>query len=414
MLIVQKYGGTSVGSLERIGAVADHVAATVRAGHRVVIVVSAMSGETDRLLKLADALAPRDSTTASDRAVDCVAATGEQVTVGLLALALQTRGLAAISLLAHQLPIHTDGVFGRARILHINTDIVTRELEAGNVVVLPGFQGVDETGALTTLGRGGSDTSAVAIAAALKADTCEIYTDVDGIYTTDPNIVPHARKLARMEYEELLEMAGAGAKVLQMRSVQMAARFALPLQLRSTFNTSDPGTCIVPEDPRIEATLVNAITYTMNEAKVAVRRIPNRIGLAARIFEPLARANINVDMIVQTVNEQGEAELGFTVAKEDLKKAMQLADAAARDIGARTVEAAGDVSKISIIGLGMRSHAGVAATMFDVLAREGIDIQLISTSEIKVSAVIDMAHMRRAVGALHAAFGLAEPPSATP
>lgn len=405
MLIVQKYGGTSVGSVERIRQVAAHVAATRAAGHRVVVVVSAMAGETDRLLSLAQAVAEAPL----ERHADVVAATGEQVTVGLLACALEQRGVRATTLLAYQLPILTDGVFSRARIQWIDTAPLLAALETGQVVVLPGFQGVDESGAITTLGRGGSDTSAVAVAAALHADQCEIYTDVDGIYSTDPNVCPQARKIERMAYEELLEMAGAGAKVLQMRSVQLAARFALPLHVRSAIRTGELGTCIVPEDPRVEATLVSAVTYTMNEAKIAVRQIPDRTGLAARIFEPLARANINVDMIVQTTHETGESELAFTVAKEDLKKAMQVTDAAARAIGAGQVQAAGDVSKISIIGIGMRSHAGVAARMFDVLAEAGINLQLISTSEIKVSVVVDMSEMRAAVNALHRAFGLDAP-----
>lgn len=402
MLIVQKYGGTSVGSVERIGRVAAHVAATCAAGHRVVVVVSAMAGETDRLLGLVQAVAPEPN----EREADVVVSTGEQVTVGLLACALERSGVRARSFLAYQLPILTDGVFSRARIQWIQTTPILQALEAGHVVVLPGFQGVDENGAITTLGRGGSDTSAVAVAAACHAEQCEIYTDVDGIYSTDPNVCPQARKIERMAYEELLEMAGAGAKVLQMRSVQLAARFAIPLHVRSAIETSDPGTCVTTDDPRVEATLVSAVTYTVNEAKIAVRQIPDRPGLAARLFEPLARANINVDMIVQTKNEAGESELAFTVAKEDLKKTMQVSEAAAREIGARQVQAAGDVSKISIIGIGMRSHAGVAARMFDVLAAAGINIQLISTSEIKVSVVVDMHEMRTAVNALHHAFGL--------
>lgn len=406
MLIVQKYGGTSVGSVERIRAAAEHVAATAAAGRRVVVVVSAMSGETDRLLQLTQQLAPEPN----EREADCVVATGEQVTSGLLAIALQARGVRALSLLGHQVPILTDGVFNRARIRWINTEHVQQHLEQGTVIVVPGFQGVDDTGALTTLGRGGSDTSAIALAAALRADACEIYTDVDGIYSADPRICPQAKKIERINYEELLEMTGAGAKVMQMRSVQLAARYQVPFAVRSALDTGNPGTHVGPpmaDDARLEAPVVSGITYTMNEGKIAVRRIPDGPGVALRIFEPLARANINIDMIVQTTNEAGESDLGFTIAKEDLRKAMQLTDSAARAIGAQKVEAAADVSKVSITGLGMRSHAGVAATMFATLARERINMQLISTSEIKVSVVVAMADAGRAVQALHAAFGLA-------
>lgn len=402
MLIVQKYGGTSVATPDRMRAVAEHVARTVAEGHRVVVAVSAMAGETNRLLALVEQLHPQPS----EQASDVVVATGEQVSVGLLVLALQARGLAATALLAHQIPIVTDGVFGRARIQWINAEAITAELDRGHVVVVPGFQGVDGSGNLCTLGRGGSDTSAVALAAALAADRCEIYTDVTGVFSADPRQCPDARLIARMEYEELLEMAGAGAKVMQQRSVQLAARFQVPLQIRSAFETDHYGTCVVAEDPRMEATLVSGVTATRHEAKIAVRKIPDRPGLAARLFAPLARANINVDMIVQTTDEHGLSEIGCTVSKEDLKRAMQITEIAAREIGARQVQAAGDVSKISIIGLGMRSHAGVAAKMFEVLAREGINLQLISTSEIKVSVVVNMDESDRAVCALHAAFGL--------
>lgn len=401
-VIVQKYGGTSVGSVSRIAAVAANVETAVRAHKSVVVVVSAMAGETDRLLELINAINPEGS----ERESDVVVSSGEQVTAGLLALALQQRGVAATSLLAHQVPIISDGVHARARINWVARERIESHLQAGSVVVIPGFQAVDETGNVTTLGRGGSDTSAVAIAAALDASSCEIYTDVDGIYTTDPNMCQAARKIERMEYEELLEMAGAGAKVVQMRSVQLAARYKLPLHVRSAMETSIPGTCVVAEDPRMEATLVSGITATRHEAKIAVRGVPDGAGLAAQIFEPLSKVHINVDMIVQTTHDNGESDIGFTVAKEDLRRAMQMTENAAREIHARTVEAAGDVSKVSIVGLGMRSHAGVAARLFEILAQEKINIQLISTSEIKVSVVVAMADAERAVAALHHGFGL--------
>lgn len=401
MLIVQKYGGTSVGSLERIQAVAEHVVHTRAQGHQLVVVVSAMAGETDRLLTLVHAANPEPS----ERESDIVVATGEQVVAGLLSLALQQRGCPARAQLGFQIPIVTDGVFSRARIRWINAESLRPHLAAGEVVVVAGFQGVDEAGELTTLGRGGSDTSAIALAATLQAEACEIYTDVDGIYSTDPRLCPQARKIERMSYEELLEMAGAGAKVMQMRSVQLAARFQVPLTVRSAFDTNEPGTQIA-ETRQVEATVVSGITLTMNEAILAVRRIPDRPGVAYRLFDPLAKANINVDMIVQTTNERGEADIGFTVAKEDLRRAMQLAERGAQAIGAQKVEAAGDVAKLSVIGLGMRSHAGVAAKMFGVLAEEQINIQLTSTSEIKVSVIVAMKDAPRAVQRLHEAFGL--------
>ncbi len=402
MLIVQKYGGTSVGSIERIHAVAEHVAATAKHGHRVVVTVSAMAGETNRLLELVSAI----SKIPHDKESDVVVSTGEQVSVGLVTIALLSRGVPTVALLSHQIPIITDGVFGRARVQWIQRDTIEAQLGAGNIVIVPGFQGIDEIGNMTTLGRGGSDTSAVAIAAALSADRCEIYTDVEGIFSTDPRVCPTARRIDRMDYEELLEMAGAGAKVMHTRAIQLGARYKIPLEVRSAMETDTAGTCVVAEDPRVEATLVTGITATKNEAKVVVRGVPVGPGIASRLFAPLAKANINVDMIVATTNSDGESEVGFTVSKDDLKKAMQLTEGIALDIGARNVEAAGDISKVSIIGLGMRCHAGVAARMFEALASEKINIQLISTSEIKVSVVVNMDEADRAVNALHAAFGL--------
>ncbi|MBI2343657.1 MAG: aspartate kinase [Deltaproteobacteria bacterium] len=402
MLIVQKYGGTSVGSVERIAAVARHIRDTQAAGHRIVVTVSAMAGETNRLL----ALVGRMGEHPSDRESDVVVSTGEQVSAGLVTLAVQQLGVPAISLLSHQIPIITDGIYGRARIEWIHAEPIQQQLAADQIVVIPGFQGVDSAGHMTTLGRGGSDTSAVALAAALQADRCEIYTDVDGIFTTDPRDCPHARMIQRMDYEELLEMAGAGAKVMHTRAIQLGARYRIPLEVRSAMETAMSGTCVEAEDPRVEATLVTGISATRNEAKVVLRGVPIGTGIAHRFFSPLARANINVDMIVATTNADGESEIGFTVAKEDLRKTMQITEGVARELGVRNVEAAGDISKVSIIGLGMRCHAGVAARMFDALAQAGINIQLISTSEIKVSVVVNMDEAAAAVQALHTVFGL--------
>ncbi len=402
MRIVQKYGGTSVGSLDCIRRVAAHISATRSRGDQVVVVASAMAGETDRLLGLVEPLIVDPD----DREIDIVAAAGEQVSVGLITLALHKLGVPAVSLMSPQIPIVTDGVSQRARIKYINAEVIDGILDRGKVAVVPGFQGIDAQGNLTTLGRGGSDTSAVALAAAVSADVCEIYTDVDGICTADPRLAPLARRIERMEYEELLEMAGAGAKVVHMRAVHLATRYQMPLKVLSSLNYSASGTRIQPEDSSMESTVVTGITSTRNEAKIAVRDVPDRPGVAHQIFAPLSRANINLDMIVQTTNELGHSEIGFTVAREDLRKTMQLTEQAARDVGARRVEAAGDVSKISIIGLGMRSHAGVAARMFEVLSRESINIQLISTSEIKVSVVVNMSEAERALRSLHHEFGL--------
>jgi aspartate kinase len=401
-LIVQKYGGTSVGSVERIRAVARHVANTHAAGHAVVVTVSAMSGETNRLLDLVAQMGGETNT----RESDVVVSSGEQVSVGLLALALWAAQVPAQSLLAHQLPILTDGVFGRARITWIETPPIRDVLAQGRVVVVPGFQGVDEFGSLTTFGRGGSDTSAVALAAALQADRCEIYTDVTGIFSTDPRDCPGAQKIERMDYEELLEMAGAGAKVMHTRAIQLGARYNIPLEVRSSLDTDTGGTCVVAEDPRVEATMVTGISATRNEAKIVVQGIPRGPGVAQRFFNPLAAAHINVDMIVATTSGNGESELGFTVSKDDLKKTMQVTEGVAAEVGARQVEAAGDITKVSIVGLGMRCHAGVAAQMFDALATAKIDIQMISTSEIKVSVVVNSSETERAVQTLHTAFGL--------
>jgi aspartate kinase len=324
--------------------------------------------------------------------------------VGLIAAAIQDMGGKAVSLLGFQIPILTDGVFMKGRMTTVSTDAIQAALDAGNIVILPGFQGITPQGEITTLGRGGSDTSAVAIAAALKAD-CEIYTDVDGVYSADPRIVPDAQKIHRISYEELMEMASAGAKVMQMRSVELAAKYNVPLHIRSSFHNVE-GTWVTDETPEMESVLVSSITSTMHESRIAVRDIPDRCGLVAQLFEPMAKANINVDMIVQTVNTEGLSSVAFTVGKEDLKRAMQLTESGAKAIGAGRVEVAGDVSKVSAVGLGMRSHAGVAVRMFKTLAGLNINIQSITTSEIKISVIIDMARAAEAVRELHTAFGL--------
>ncbi|MFI5366643.1 MAG: aspartate kinase [Candidatus Binatia bacterium] len=398
-LIVQKYGGTSVGSPERIKAVARCVAATRAAGNRVVVVVSAMAGETNRLLQLAGAVAAQPDA----RETDVLLATGEQVSVALLAMALRDAGVPAVSFLGHQIRIATDSVYGRARIKSIDADNVLHALEDGTVVVVAGFQGVDQGANITTLGRGGSDTSAVAIAAAVKADVCEIYTDVAGVYTTDPRICPKARKLARISYDEMLEMASLGAKVLQIRSVEFAKRYHVPVHVRSSFS-DEPGTWVVEEDPSMEEVLVSGVTVDLNEAKITLQRVPDRPGLAAKILSPIANAHIVVDMIIQNASEEGFTDMTFTVPRADYQKALGMVREVAAEIGARGVTSDTSVAKVSVVGLGMRSHAGVAARMFQVLSKEGINIQMISTSEIKVSVVIDAKYAELAVRVLHHAL----------
>ena len=400
-LIVQKYGGTSVGDVERIKNVARRALATQRAGNDVVVVVSAMSGETNRLLKLAQAVSERPD----EREQDVVAATGEQVTIGLTALAIQGQGGKARSFTGPQVRILTDSAFAKARIKSIDSDKLRQALGRGEIAVVAGFQGEDEEGNITTLGRGGSDTTAVAVAAAIEADACEIYTDVDGVYTTDPNVVPEARKLDRISYEEMLELAGAGAKVLQIRSVEFAMKYGVPLWVKSSF-TQDPGTLVCPEDPSMEHLVVSGIAYDRNEAKIAVRGVTDKPGVAARIFKPLADANIVVDLIIQNVGQGGHADMSFTVGKTDLPRALEIVKAVAAELGARTVETDDQIAKVSIVGVGMRNHAGVAAKAFDVLAAAGINLEMISTSEIKVSMVIAAKFMELAVRELHSAFGL--------
>jgi aspartate kinase len=400
-LIVKKFGGTSVGTLDKIRNVAQRVLQVQKAGHDLVVVVSAMAGETNRLVGLAKEI----SEVPEGREYDVLVATGEQVTVGLLALTIQALGGKAISFLGHQVKILTDEAHGKARIRSIDDHRIHEELKLGKIVVVAGFQGVDEGGNVTTLGRGGSDTTAVALAAALKADRCEIYTDVDGVYTTDPNMVPHAKKIDRVSFEEMLEMASTGAKVLQIRSVEMAAKFQVPLEVRSSFN-ENPGTLVTMEDKQMESRMVTGVSYDRNEAKIAVREVPDRPGIASKLFTPVSQANINVDMIVQNVSKAGTTDLTFTIPQSDLAQALGIVKKVAKEIGAKEVETSTDIAKVSVIGLGMRSHAGIAAKMFETLAKENINVQMISTSEIKLSVIIDEKYTELAVRVLHDAFEL--------
>jgi aspartate kinase len=398
-LLVQKYGGTSVGSIERIKHVAAKVAAARRAGHELVVVVSAMAGETNRLLALAHEL----SEIPNEREKDVLLASGEQVSVALLTLALQEAGQPARSFLGHQVRIATDNAYGKARILSIDSTKILAALKAGVVVVIAGFQGVDEDDNITTLGRGGSDTSAVALAAFLNAKACEIYTDVEGVYTTDPGICPDARKLARIAYDEMIELASTGAKVLEIRSVEFAKKFSVPVHVRSTFSDVE-GTWLVNEEESMNDVLVSGVACDRNEAKITLLRVPDRPGLAAQIFGPIAEAHIVVDMIIQNVSEDGTTDLTFTVPKADHKKALGIVEKTAAAVNAKGVKVDTDMAKISVVGVGMRTHAGVAAKMFEVLAREGINIEMISTSEIKISVVVEAKYTELAVRVLHQAF----------
>jgi aspartate kinase len=408
VLIVQKYGGTSVGSVDRIMNVARRCLATQRQGHKVAVIVSAMSGETNRLLGLASQI----SAEPSERELDVIASTGEQVTVGLLALAIQAQGGKAVSLLGHQVKVLTDSAFARARIRTVDARALTEAFDEGKIAVVAGFQGCDEAGNITTLGRGGSDTSAVAVAAALRADACEIYTDVDGVYTADPNIVPNARKISRISYEEMLELASLGAKVLQIRSVEFGMKYGVPIHVRSSFNDNE-GTWVVPEEKAMEAVVVSGVTATRDEAKITMVGISDAVGVQARVFKPLAEAGIVVDVIVQALSNEGHTNLTFTLPKADLKRARDLVIKHCADIcTAEQIKVEVDLSKVSIVGVGMRSHAGVAAKMFELLANENIRIHLISTSEIKISAVIEAKYAELALRALHEGFGLASAPGA--
>jgi aspartate kinase len=405
--IVQKFGGTSVGDLERIRNVARKVEAEVRAGHQVAVVVSAMAGVTNQLVRYCTELNP-----VHDQAeYDTVVASGEQVTSGLLAIALQAIGIPARSWLGWQLPLRTDDTHGKARILGIDTGPILASMATGEVAVIAGFQGVAASGRISTLGRGGSDTSAVALAAALNADRCDIYTDVDGVYTTDPRIVTKARKLARITYEEMLELASVGAKVLQTRSVEVAMKHRVRVQVLSSFAEQSgselPGTLVVDEDENVEQLLVSGIAYSRDEAKITLVRVADRPGVAAGIFGPLADAAINVDMIVQNVSADGAAtDLTFTVGRADMERTLKLLEAARDSLGYERVIADKNVVKVSVIGVGMRSHAGVAQRMFRTLAERGINILVISTSEIKVSVLIAEDYTELALRALHTAFGL--------
>lgn len=401
MLIVQKYGGTSVANLERISNVAKRVAFYREKGNDVIVVVSAMAGETDRLLNLAYSI----NKFPDEREVDVLISTGEQVTSALLAITLKTMGYDAISLLGFQARIITDSSFTKARISKIENENIFAELKRGKVVVVPGFQGIDEKGNITTLGRGGSDTSAVALAAALNADMCEIYTDVDGVYTTDPNICEKARKIDRISYEEMLEMASLGAKVLQIRAVEFAMRYNVPIHVRSSFTYGD-GTIVCKEDSSMEEMKITGITYNKNEAKITISRVPDKPGVASEVFTALSDENIVVDIIVQNISKENYTDITFTVAKTDAKKAQRIMEEVAKKLGADRVIVDEDIAKISIVGLGMRSHAGVASKMFSILAKEGINIAAITTSEIKISCVIDAKYGELAVRALHSGFGL--------
>ncbi|WP_337997925.1 aspartate kinase [Oleispirillum naphthae] len=399
--IVQKFGGTSVANMERIRNVARLVKKEVDAGNQVAVVLSAMSGVTNQLVAYCQEAAPLFD----QGEYDAVVSTGEQVTVGLLSIILQSMGISARSWCGWQIPIHTDDAHGKARIVDIETDELLSRMAAGEVPVVAGFQGIGEDGRITTLGRGGSDTSAVALAAALGADRCDIYTDVDGVYTTDPRIVPKARKLPRVTYEEMLEMASLGAKVLQTRSVEMAMKYRVNLQVLSSFEDI-PGTLVCDEEDIVEKEVVSGIAYSRDEAKVTLQGVKDHPGIAAAIFGPLADSNINVDMIVQNVSAEGHTDLTFTVPRTDLLRALKVLEEVKKTVGFRDLSHSDTVVKISVIGVGMRTHAGVAQKMFSALAERGINILVISTSEIKVSVLIEEEYTELALRALHTAYGL--------
>jgi len=400
-LIVQKHGGTSVGNPEKIKAVAERVLGYSRQGHEMVVVLSAMSGETDRLIALANSVQEQPDT----REMDVLLSSGEQVTVSLFAMAVKAAGYDAISFLGDQVKILTSSMHTKARIKNVDTDKVKAHLAQGKIVIVAGFQGVDENGDITTLGRGGSDTTAVALAAALKADQCEIFTDVEGVYTTDPNICPAARKIERISYDEMLELASLGAKVLDIRSVGLAKRYKVPLHVRSTFVETE-GTWVIEEDKAMESMLVSGVTYNKNEARLTISRVPDKPGIAAKIFMPISDSGIVIDMIIQNTRAGDLTDMTFTVPRTDYKKALGILQEVAADIGAEEVSSADNIAKVSIVGVGMRNHSGIASTMFHVLANEGINIMMISTSEIKVSCVIEEKYTELAVRALHDAFAL--------
>jgi len=405
MLIVQKYGGTSVGSIERIKAVADRVAKTKSQGHGVVVIVSAMSGETDKLIGLAHGV----SQNPDGREMDLLLSSGERTSAALTAIAINETGFKSMSFTGRQVGIVTTGTHTHAKIERITGEQVKKALAKGIVPVIAGFQGVTETSEVTTLGRGGSDLTAVAVAAALKADLCEIYTDVDGVYTTDPNIVPEAKKLDRISYEEMLELASLGAKVLQTRSVEFAKKYDVPVVVRSSFN-DNPGTLVVKEDKDMEKVTVAGVAYDKNQAKVSVIGVPDKPGVAAKLFKAIAGAEIIVDIIVQNISSDGKAtDISFTIPKSDSKKALRITGEFAAELGAKDVKVRDDIAKVSIVGVGMRTHSGVAAKMFEMLAKHGINIIMISTSEIKVSCIIDAKYTELSVRVLHDAFELGDP-----
>jgi aspartate kinase len=411
-LIVQKYGGTSVGSTDRIKNVAKRVAHYRREGHRIVVVVSAMSGETNRLLGLAKEL----SASPDPRELDVIAATGEQVTIGLLAIALKEMGIPAKSYTGGQVRVLTDSAYTKARILEIDEAAMRKDLDAGTVVVVAGFQGVDRDGSITTLGRGGSDTSAVALAAALKADECQIYTDVDGVYTTDPRIVPEARRLDTITFEEMLELASQGSKVLQIRSVEFAGKYLVKLRVLSSFEdpeSSGPGTLITyEENDSMEQAIISGIAFNRDEARILVMGVEDRPGIAYAILGPIAAANIDVDMIVQNIGASGQTDISFTVHRNEYRKAMDtLEHERGTSFNCREIKGDDRIAKVSVVGIGMRSHTGLAAMMFKALADEGINIQMISTSEIKIAVVIDEKYLELAVRVLHKAFELEKAPA---
>jgi aspartate kinase len=404
-LIVQKFGGTSVGNIERIRRVAERVISFQQAGHSLVVVLSAMSGETDRLVKLAHEV----TACPDDREMDMLLSSGERVTIALLAMELRGRGVNARSFTGRQVGIITDNSHTKARIARITADRIKDALGEGIIPIVAGFQGINEQSDVTTLGRGGSDLTAVALAAALKADRCSIYTDVDGVYTADPNIVPTARRLKKVAYEEMLELASLGAKVLQSRSVEFAARYGVPIEVQSSFKEGQ-GTLVAKEDADMERVTVSGVTGDRNQAKITIVGVPDRPGIAARVFGPVAEANILVDMIIQNVGQGSLTDISFTVPRAELRKAVDLVQRVVKEIEAKSMTVTESIAKVSLVGVGMRTHSGVAAKMFEVLSREGVNIQMIITSEIKISCVIDEKFVELAIRSLHAAFGFDDRP----
>jgi aspartate kinase len=402
-LIVQKYGGTSVGSIERIKRVAARVIELCKRGDKLVVVLSAMAGQTDALIQLSKEIVD----TPDPRELDVLMSTGEQVSVSLFAIAVKSLGYDCCSILGFQAGIQTDQIYGKARIRKIDSNRVLTELNDNRVVAVAGFQGVDENGNITTLGRGGSDTTAVALAAALNADVCEIYTDVEGVFSADPNICSHARKIAKISHEEMLELASLGAKVLDIRSVEFAKKFNVPIHVRSSF-TQNEGTMVVAEDKEMEKVMVSGVVYDKNQARVTITKVPDRPGIAFRIFDPVFEAGIVVDMIIQNTSVEGLTDLTFTVTRTDFQQTLKLVGDVAKDIEAEEVFGDQEIAKVSIVGVGMRNHAGVASLMFKTLAKENINISMISTSEIKISCVIEEKYTELAVRALHDAFGLSD------